>query len=240
VTTEHPILRSIQATLERNPRVNLHRHPVRLSMDGSIVIIEGEVESVRAKKLCLEQAAAHPGVGGIVDRLHVVPSEPMTDGELRDHLRNSLLGEPALEPFALRLRHGHEIVSWRLPTDSRGWIEVRVEDGVVTLDGEVTSLTAKRLAGVLAWWIPGARDVVNGLGLDPAEEDNDAEISDAVAIVLAKDPWVNAGQISVRSRQSVVTLTGTVASEEERKMAEDDAWCVFGVDAVENQLQVVR
>jgi len=36
-------------------------------------------------------------------------------------------------------------------------IDIGVEDGVVTLDGDVP---------VLAWWAPGSRDVVKGLGVD--------------------------------------------------------------------------
>jgi osmotically-inducible protein OsmY len=42
-----------------------------------------------------------------------------------------------------------------------GSIVVEVKDGVVTLNGEVPSLTHKRLAGVLAWWVPGVKSVVN-------------------------------------------------------------------------------
>lgn len=46
---------------------------------------------------------------------------------------------------------------------------IEVKKGIVTLNGEVPSLTHKRLAGVLAWWVPGTRDVVNGLEEVPAE-----------------------------------------------------------------------
>ncbi|MFL5353464.1 BON domain-containing protein [Archangium sp.] len=37
-----------------------------------------------------------------------------------------------------------------------------MSDGVVTLDGDINSLAARRLAGVPAWWVPGVRDVVHG------------------------------------------------------------------------------
>jgi hypothetical protein len=39
-----------------------------------------------------------------------------------------------------------------------------VNNGVVLLDDHVNGLTQKRLAGVLAWWVPGNRDVINGDG----------------------------------------------------------------------------
>ena len=60
---------------------------------------------------------------------------------------------------------------------------------------------------------------------------------DAVRLVLEKDPFVNADQIMVTSKQRVVTLAGLVASEAEREMAEQDAWYVFGVDKVINKLE---
>ena len=67
-----------------------------------------------------------------------------------------------------------------------GTIVVEVRDGVVTLNGEVPSLSHKRLAGVLAWWVPGCRDVINGLAEVPAQEDNDDELTDAVCLAVRK------------------------------------------------------
>ena len=106
------------------------------------------------------------------------------------------------------------------------------------LNGRVSSLSQKRLAGVLAWWVPGSRDVVNGLEVLPPEEDNDDEVTEAVRIVLEKDPFVNAAQIRVSAASYVVTLSGLVSTEKEREMAESDAWYVFGVDKVINKLEV--
>lgn len=73
--------------------------------------------------------------------------------------------------------------------------------------------------------------------MQPPERDSDEEMIDAVRLVLEKDPFVNADQIMVTSKQRVVTLAGLVASEAEREMAEQDAWYVFGVDKVINKLE---
>jgi osmotically-inducible protein OsmY len=94
------------------------------------------------------------------------------------------------------------------------------------------------LAGVLAWWVPGSRDVVNGLEEAPPEEDNDDEVTDAVRLVLEKDPFVNADQIRISTQNYVVTLEGLVLNKEVKEMAEFDAWYVFGVDKVVNKLIV--
>lgn len=99
-------------------------------------------------------------------------------------------------------------------------------------------LSHKRIAGVLAWWVPGSRDVVNGLEVLPPMEDNDEEITEAVSLVLKKNAFVDASQIRVSTHNAVVMLDGLVTNETEKRMAEFDAWYVFGVDAVVNQLAV--
>ncbi len=86
--------------------------------------------------------------------------------------------------------------------------------------------------------MPGSRDVVDGLGVEPPEEDNDAEVTDAVRLVLEKDPFIDATKTRVTTRDYVVTLEGLVPSEAEREMAELDAWYVLGVDKVVNHIEV--
>jgi osmotically-inducible protein OsmY len=85
---------------------------------------------------------------------------------------------------------------------------------------------------------PWVRDVVNGLALEPPQADNDDVITDAVRLVLDKDRFVAAEQIRVRTHQRVVMLEGVVLSDSIKEMAEFDAWYVFGVDEVDNQLAV--
>ena len=106
------------------------------------------------------------------------------------------------------------------------------------MDGDVQGLTQKRLAGVLAWWVPGSRDVVNGLAVTPPEVDEVGEIADAVRIALEKNPFVDHSQIRISVRGKKVTLDGLVPTAFEREMAEFDAWYVFGVDEVENRIDV--
>lgn len=229
----------VRARLEADLGVSYPKHPVALAMDHGALVMDGEVESVAAKKRALEIAAATPGVSGIVDRLHVTPAQRLGDGEIRDHVVRALSEESALLECALTMRRGEHIQAIRVPAPKpRGQIEVRVEDGIVTLDGELPSLTHKRLAEALVWWVPGVRDVVNGLGVSPPEEDSDDEITEALEIVLQKDPLLKGTKIGVFSDARVVTLYGTVRSDEQRKAAEEDAWCLFGVDRVKNALRV--
>lgn len=240
MTAREEIVKNVLAALEQEPRIGLHRRPVAADFSEGVVTLTGEVDEVAAKKLALELAAAVPGVAGIVDRLRVAPAEPMEDGAIRDHIGDALLQEPAFTDCTIRSLVKGELETVREARDPAGVIEVAVEEGVVTLNGRAGSLSHKRLAGVLAWWVPGSRDVVNGLEVAPPMEDNDDEVVDALRLVLEKDPFVNASQLRVSCRDYVVTLAGEVPKPKERDMAEADAWYLFRVNRVVNNIIVAE
>ena len=236
---EERIVNEVAAALEWEKQVNLHNFPLQLEFADGVLTIEGEVEHIMAKKRALEVAAAISGVASIVDRIHLAPAERMADGEIRERVCKTLLAEEMLGSCAIwAMVKGQSEVVREADQGVDGSIDVEVQDGVVILNGAVSSLTAKRLAGVLAWWMPGSRDVVNGIEEIPSEEDSADEIIDAVRLVLEKDPFVNAAQIKVSCVNDWVTLDGLVKNASVRHLAEADAWYVFGVDGVTNQLQV--
>ncbi|MBX6373601.1 MAG: BON domain-containing protein [Acetobacteraceae bacterium] len=235
---QHAILEQVRKALHSEPRIRPTAGPIHLAWSEDALVMEGEVDSLAGKKLALEAAARVPGVAGIVDRLRVKPATRMGDGEIRDAVRDALLGEIVLADCTLREWVKGRLETVREPPSPTGTIDISVEDGVVTLDGEVVGLGQKRIAGVLAWWVPGCRDVVNGLGVNPPDTDTEAAITDAVRQVLEKDPLLDAESITVTTRGAVVTLDGFVPSEEQRHIAEDDAWAVFGVEGVVNRLEV--
>jgi osmotically-inducible protein OsmY len=233
------VLKEVGAALEREPRINLHKFPVEMDFSDGVLTLEGEVEHVAAKKLSLELAIAVCGVTGIVDRLHVTPATRMGDGAILDAVRDALLQEPTLLNCSIHvIRKGRREAVREVVEEPRGAIRVSVTEGVVLLDDHVTGLTQKRLAGVLAWWVPGSRDVINGMEVVPDQADSDEEMAKAVRIVLKKDPFVNDERIRVSARQAVVTLEGAAPSVPQKEMAEFDAWYVFGVDKVVNHLEV--
>jgi osmotically-inducible protein OsmY len=240
MATPHETVDAVRQALHSEARVDLAHHPLRLELSAGDLVIDGEVADIAAKKLALERAAAVADVRGIVDRLRVAPAERMGDGAVRDLVRDAFLGEPALAGCAIRVLVKTAWEPVRRPDDASGAIDISVADGVVTLDGAVPGLGLKRLAGVLAWWVPGSRDVINGLGVTPPEDDNDGEISDAVRLALEKDPLVNPDQVRVSTRNAVVLLEGLVPTASEREAAEFDAWYVLGVGKVVNKIRVRR
>jgi len=231
--------KEVRAALEREPRINLHKYPVTMEFADGVLTLEGEAEHIAAKKLAMELAIAVSGVTGIVDRFHVTPATRMGDGAILDAVRDALLQESSLLNCSIHVIHKGQLETVREVThEPRGAIRLSVNEGVVLLDDHVTGLTQKRLAGVLAWWVPGSRDVINGMEVIPDQPDSDEEMAKAVRIVLKKDPFVNEERISVAVRQSVVTLEGDAPSAPQKEMAEFDAWYVFGVDKVVNHIAV--
>lgn len=237
--TSDEVLKEIRAAFEREHRIDLHHHPIAMEFDNGVLTLEGEAPDIAAKKLALEMGGAQKGVRGVVDRLRITPSEHREDGDIRDAVCNFLLQEPTLLNVTVKVWQKGQMETVRnAGVESAGTVAVSVENGVITLDGEVLSLSHKRLAGVLAWWTPGCRDVVNGLEVVPPEEDSDDEVADALRLVLEKDPLVHADQIRTSVSNFVVTLDGLAGDEEERKMAELDAWYLFAVDKVINRIEV--
>src|SRR5438132_11277372 len=96
------ITKQVHALLERETRIKLHRHPVEIHNANGVVVLEGELPDVAAKKLALERAASVRGVDGIVDRLRVSPGERRGDGAVRDSLARMLLEQPEFRNCTLR------------------------------------------------------------------------------------------------------------------------------------------
>ena len=239
LSEKEAFLKALMAEVEREPRIDVHHYPIQIDFDSGILTVEGSMKDIAAKKLVLELGAAAAGVIAIVDRLKVTPAEYMTDEVMLEHVRDALLQEPALSTCALRTRRGDRVqVIREPPIDRTGAIEIAAENGDMLLEGQVPGLSHKRLAGVLAWWVPGVQNVLNCLVVEPPEEDNYAEMIDALRLVLEKDPFVNAAQIRVSADDRTVTLNGLVLNETQSKMAEQDAWYLFGVDKVINKLEV--
>ncbi|MFL6622988.1 MAG: BON domain-containing protein [Sulfurifustaceae bacterium] len=239
--SEAEIARAVRAALEHTPRVNLHRSAVDVRIENGDVVLDGEVERIEEKRVAVECAKTTAGVRNVVDRLRVRPTTRSGDGAIRDAVCRHLTEEPAFQDLTIscRLEGDRDAIVRRLDP-ANGSIEASVKDGVVTLRGSVVSLAHKRLAGVLAWWAPGCRDVVNTTAIQPPEPDNDDEIREAIELVLNKDPIVHSDQVTSRVRDGRVVLRGVVATNEEKHMAETDVWYIEGVRDVVNELDVFR
>ena len=74
--------------------------------------------------------------------------------------------------------------------------------------------------------------------VNPPQAGDEADLIDSVRQAFYKDVLVNPDTIGVTARGGIVSLIGTVASEEERLAAEHDAYYIWGVQQVINRLEV--
>lgn len=232
--------RSVRAAIERELHAG-HQElqlAIRAADDGHVTI-SGEVEDIIRKRKLAPVAGQVPGVLRVEDQTRIIPAQRKADGELLDALYAALSSESAFREYAIAGEDGGPNgVRYSSREDAAGVMEILVKDAVATLVGNVQSLTHRRLAEVLAWWTPGIVDVVDQLHVVPPEDDSDDELTDALRIVLEKDPWLDASQITVRTASGRVVLDGLLRTSEQRHMAECDAWYVPGVRSVENRIQV--
>ena len=238
MSENHELEKQVYAALEVEPRVNLHRNPLTLRAEGDVVTLEGTVENIAAKRRAVIVAAGVPGVREVIDQLLVAPASRMGVDEILQHVRDAFIEEPALDNYRIvSVNKKDEQEIDRDPAEAAGEIIVSVEaPGRVILGGRVNSLSHRRLAGVLAWWVAGSMDVANHLEVVPPEEENDGEILDAVELVLEKDHAVDTGDMTLGCKDAVVTLSGGIPTGRQKFLAECDAWYVEGVRDVVNEL----
>jgi osmotically-inducible protein OsmY len=227
------------AAARRDPRLGPRFHPSLIEADeAGVLTIEAEVDSVAQKKLVLERVAAVPGVAGVVDRLRVRQTARVSDDGLLDRLRRRFAEDADFAQLRLIETEAGRTRLVRDVPEASGELELEVREGVVILNGAAPGLTCKRLAGVLAWRIAGVRDVVNGMAVEPPEEDAPILIEEAVRLALEKDGELDASQVRVGVRGATVRLTGLVRSAAARAAAEVDAWAVLGVDEVVDEIEI--
>ncbi len=228
----------VLAVLERDTAINLHEYPIVVAVDDNgRITLEGEVQDIIAKRHIPHLVAGLAGVREVLNHLHVRPTERRGDGAIQDAVFQALAGEPVFSDYPLVVE-GQKRVATRTAHGTNGIIEISVKDAVVTLTGTVESLSHKRLADVLSWWVMGPVDVRNRLHVVPPEQGTDDEITDVLRMVLEKDPWLDAGQIAVHTRNQKISLYGLVRSPEQKHMAECNAWLILGVHGVDNHIEV--
>lgn len=211
--------------------------------DGRVTL-HGAVGSAEEKARAEQVAKATEGVREVRNLLKVDAAKTaretaaVSDDTLRQRVDQALEADPALR------ESGVEVES--------------VENGVVVLGGEARSLSVARRALEDVRAVDGVRRVENRI--ESPEQLSDTETwreegydQAAYARSAARDAWITSAtkmrlianegtpafDINVDTRDAVVTLFGTVDSQEARSQAEAEARKVEGVREVRNELQVV-
>jgi osmotically-inducible protein OsmY len=184
--------------------------------DG-IVTLTGHVTSY-AEKLAAERAARRvKGVRAIVEELEV---------KLRSADGRS---DEDIAAIALSLLRWHV----GLPVDQ---IQLKVENGHVTLSGEVSWQYQRGIAAEDVRKIRGVRSVINAIMVNPSVQP--IEVKRKIDDALRRNAELEASHISVAADGSTVMLSGHVHTWHERELAEQAAWSAPGVTAVADHLRV--
>lgn len=191
-------------------------HRIDVATDEGFVTLSGSVDSLYAKLAAEDAAENVRGVLGVINQIEVLPP-PRTDTAIRGDVIAALAAEP-----------GVDVVN----------VNVRVEDRVVTLVGEVESFGERYIAEKTAAGVAGVTAVVNRLTYEVATDRPDDAIAEETEDRLRADASIASRLINVVVEDGEVTLTGSVRSAGERTRAERHVWTVPGVREVDNNLRV--
>ena len=141
----------------------------------------------------------------------------MADRDLKHHVERALEWEPSIDAEE---------------------IGVSVEDGVVTLRGNVPSLAEKSAAGRVSSRVFGVRAIANDLTVRvPAPyERTDSEIADAAANAVAWSAVIPQNAVTVAVAGGWVTLAGRVGWQYQKEAAARAVRDLRGVKGVTNNI----
>jgi osmotically-inducible protein OsmY len=190
---------------------------IGIAAEDGVVTLTGHVASYM-QKLATERAVWRvKGVKGIAQEIQVrIPSDKKTNDD-------------EIAQRALR------ILAWSSSAPP-GAIQVKVQQGYVTLSGQVEWNFQRQAAELAVRGLSGVAGVINSVTLQPRASVVDVE--DRIRSALKRHADVEAARIRVSIDDGRVELRGEVDDWGERIAVERAAWSVPGVRAVEDKLRI--
>jgi osmotically-inducible protein OsmY len=215
MTSDLELQRSVLDELTWDPSVDAAN--IGVSVDSGIVALNGHVKSFAEKWAAERVAQRVSNVKAVTDELVVkLPG---------DHERS----DSDIARAALNALDWNSIV----PNHR---IKVLVDDGWITLDGDVEFFYQKEEAECAVRNLLGVRGVVNTIRIMPLVRPSD--IRQKIEKALQRAAELDAKKISVEANQGNVVLRGKVRSWAERTEAEHAAWAAPGVTNVKNEISI--
>jgi len=214
--TDAQLQQDVMAELKWEPAV--HAAQIGVAAKDGVVTLEGEVSSY-TEKWNVEAAA---------QRVHGVMALAV---ELKVKL--SALGERTDADIAESAQHA---LSWTtsLPKDA---VKVLVENGWLTLSGDVEWQYQRQAAADGVRHLPGIIGVSNQIGIKPPL--SVTVVKADIEAALKRRAAADAKTITVAVNGTDVTLTGIVHSWAERELATRSAWGSAGVSHVIDNMSLV-
>lgn len=184
---------------------------VDVNVADGIVKLKGEVNNILAKERALRIAETVKGVRSVVNTIAVKPSPFRSDMDIQQDIEAALLDDPATESYE---------------------IEANVSDGMATLTGTVDSYQERELAETVAKGVRGVTGLKQRIAVRYKSDRFDHEIKHEIEQALRWNARVDNHLINVAVDAGKVSLSGTVGSAAEKRLAEASAW-IAGVKSVD-------
>lgn len=211
--TDTELRHDVERELEWDPSVDAGQ--VGDAVKDGIVTLTGEVDSY-AQKWNAERATERvAGVRGVANELKIRSSNEHNDTDIAKAAADAL--------------------KWNafLPADH---VMVKVENGWVTLSGQVTHDYERRAAERNMRYLRGVKGVADLITVKPHVEAKD--LKKKIDESIKRHAALDAQHITVTVDDGEVSLRGVVRSWAERHDAENTAWAGPGVKSVANHLTV--
>lgn len=189
---------------------------IGVAATGGVITLTGHVSSYAEKTIAEKAAKRVRGVHGVAQEIEVRYPE---DKKLAD----DQIAKRALD-----------ILAWNVQLPA-GTLQVTVSGGWVTLSGEVEWYYQKQLAELAVRKLSGVTGISNLIKIVGGSHSADVKLR--IENALRRSAELAARNIHVEVANGRVTLTGTVSAWNQRRLAEDAAWAVPGVHAVEDNLR---
>lgn len=214
--TNEELQKDVQNAIKWEPL--LHAAEIGVSVKDGVVTLTGNVDSY-TKKTEAENATKNiAGVKVVVENIEVKfhsSFDKKDDSDIAGEILNAYKW------------------NWQVPNDK---VKVKVENGWVTLDGEVNWNYQKTAAKDAVSKLMGVTGVFNNITIK--SESKDAVEKEDIENALKRNWSLNAEDINVKVHDHKVTLTGTVGSWYQKDEAARIAWSASGVWTVDNELKI--